>query len=72
MPNTLGTALPPLDVQQRYTIPEAVAYLRQSRAKTYIDIRDGRLRAIKDGGRTYIPGSEIAKRSRLSRSETRP
>ena len=57
--------LPPLDVNQRYTVPEATAYLRQSRAKTYTDIRDGKLPIIKDGSRTYVPGKAIAARSSL-------
>ena len=62
---TLGTgALPPLDPQQRYSILEASAYLRQSRSKTYMDIRAGTLAIIKDGKRTYIPGTVIAERSR--------
>lgn len=58
--------LPPLDPQQRYEIPEASAYLRQSRSKTYDDIAAGTLRTIKDGARVYIPGSEIARRSMLA------
>lgn len=62
---TNQTSLPPLDEKQRYTIPEASEYLRQSRAKTYVDMRAGRLPFIKDGRRTYIPGSVIAARSRL-------
>ncbi len=62
---TLGTgALPPLDPQQRYSILEASAYLRQSRSKTYMDIGAGTLATIKDGKRTYIPGTVIAERSR--------
>jgi hypothetical protein len=55
--------LPPLDLNQRYTVIEASAYLRQSRAKTYIDISEGKLPVIKDGKRTYIPGRAIAARS---------
>lgn len=58
--------LPPLDINQRYTINEGSAYLRQSRAKTYIDIRDGKLPIIKDGKRTYIPGRAIAARSTVA------
>jgi Helix-turn-helix domain len=58
--------LPPLDIRQRYTIDETGAYLRQSRAKTYNDIAAGKLPVIKDGKRTYIPGSAIAERSRVS------
>lgn len=55
----------PLDINQRYTIDETTAYLRQSRAKTYIDIRDGKLPIIKDGKRTYVAGRVIAARSGL-------
>ncbi len=56
--------LPPLDPQQRYSILEASAYLRQSRSKTYMDIGAGTIVVIKDGKRTYIPGTVIAERSR--------
>ena len=65
--NTMNPgALPPLDPQQRYSIPEASAYLRQSRSKTYTDIGAGTLVTIKDGKRTYIPGTAIAERSRVN------
>jgi hypothetical protein len=57
---------PLLDPLQRYTVPEANALLRQSNAKTYQQIKAGHLRVIKDGGRTYVPGSEIVRRSALS------
>ena len=57
------TALPPLDPRQRYTIPEACAYLRKCRASLYADIKAGDIRVIKEGRRTYVPGSEIASRS---------
>lgn len=63
MPNPV---LPPIDPNQRYQIDEAVQYLRQSRAKTYTDINAGLLKTIKDGKRTYIPGSELIRRSTLS------
>jgi hypothetical protein len=55
--------LAPLDPFQRYMIPEANAYLRQSNARTYQQIKAGELHVIKDGGRTYVPGSEIIRRS---------
>jgi hypothetical protein len=55
--------LPPLDLNQRYTITETNAYLRQSRSKTYQDIKEGRLLTIKDGKRIYVPGRAIAARS---------
>ena len=57
--------LPPLDPNQRYEIPEASTYLRQSDAKTYNDIKQGKLGVIRDEGRTYVPGSEIIRRSTL-------
>ena len=66
----LLTRLPPLDPQQRYTVPEALAYLRTSRKSLYLLITQGRLLPIKEGngrgrykGRTYIPGAEIARLS---------
>jgi excisionase family DNA binding protein len=58
--------LPPLNPIERYSIDEACAYLRQSRAKTYQDIRDGRLSIIKDGARSYVPGTAIAARSTIT------
>lgn len=54
-------SLPPLDIVQRYEIDDACGYLKQSRGKTYKDIAAGRLKIIKDGRRTYVPGSEIAR-----------
>jgi len=57
--------LPPLDVTQRYRIPEAAAYLRHSVATTFRDIREGRLRVTREGARTFVPGSEIARRRHL-------
>lgn len=58
--------LPPLDPNQRYTIPETNAYLRQSRAKTYLDIAAGKLPVIKDGSRSYVPGTAIIARSSVA------
>lgn len=55
--------LPPLDLNQRYSVEEAAAYLRQSRAKTFADISAGRLNSITDGRRRYVPGKEIARAS---------
>lgn len=53
--------LPALDLNQRYAVEEAAAYLRQSRAKTFNDIRDGKLASITDGRRRYVPGWAIAR-----------
>lgn len=57
--------VPPLEPHRRYTVPAASELLSQSRAKTYLDIRAGTLAFIKDGRRTYIPGTEIIRRSTL-------
>src|SRR6266403_5270887 len=57
--------LAPVDTAQRYTIAEAIAYLRVSRVSIYKEINAGRLRVIKHGKRTFVPGSEIARLSRL-------
>jgi hypothetical protein len=58
--------LPPLEPHRRYTIPDASALLSQSRAKTFADLRDGKLASIRDGRRRYIPGTEIIRRSTLA------
>ena len=46
--------LAPLDLLQRYSIPEVNAYLRQSRAKTYKDIKDGKLPSGKETTRKVL------------------
>ncbi len=58
--------LPALDPAQRYAIPEGSEYLRTSRANLYKKISRGEIRVIKDGARTYIPGTEIARLSALA------
>lgn len=62
--------LQPLDIAQAYTVPEGIAYLRTSRPTLYQMIRDGSIRTITRGRRRLIPGSEIARLSRLP--ETTP
>jgi hypothetical protein len=64
-PRARVTSLPPIDEQQRYTIPEASAYLRQSVAKTYVDVKVGKIQLLKDANRSYICGTEIIRRSAL-------
>jgi excisionase family DNA binding protein len=59
------TLLPALDERQRYTVEESLDYLRVSRARLYENINAGEITAIKDGRRTFIPGSEIARLSRV-------
>jgi len=56
-------SLPPIDPAQRYTPEEAALYLRSSRWSVYLDIREGRLAAFKDGKRRYISGHELIRRS---------
>jgi len=51
--------LPPIDQNQRYTIPEAAEYLRCSQAYVYQKIASGKVQTLKDGRRTYIHGSEL-------------
>jgi excisionase family DNA binding protein len=57
--------LPPLDAQQRYTITEAVQYLRTSRQTIYNDIAAGTLATFREGKRRFVPGTEIIRRSRI-------
>jgi len=61
----LQQQLPPtlLDERQRYSVPEALALLRTSRASLYKLIRAGTLHPIKQGKRTYLSGAEIARLS---------
>ena len=56
--------LAPLDVNQRYAIREAAEYLRISRARLYQKIAAGEIRLLKDGRRSYVPGSAIAAASK--------
>lgn len=59
--------LPPrtLDPAQRYTVIEALALLRTSRKTLYELIAKGELHPIKQGRRTYIAGTEIARLSQV-------
>lgn len=54
-----------VDANQRYDLAEVNAILRQSPAKTFADMRAGTLRVIREGRRTFVPGSELIRRSRL-------
>ncbi len=53
-----------IDPNQRYSLAETCAILRQSPAKTFEDIRAGTLRVFKEGKRTYVSGAELIRRSR--------
>jgi hypothetical protein len=57
-------ALPPIDPNRRYPLDVASDYLGQSRAKTYLDIDQGKLQPIKDGRRVYLSGSALIAASR--------
>ena len=59
-------SLPPLDLNQRYTIDEACAYLRISRAYLYQQINNGTLPTVVDGNRRFVHGQAIADRSRVA------
>ena len=54
-----------IDPNQRYFLAETHAALGQSHAKTFEDIKLGRLKTIKDGRRRYVLGSELIRRARL-------
>ena len=59
--------LPALDLYQRYAIDETARYLRISRAALYQRIRAGLIAVTKDGARSFITGTEIARLSQSSR-----
>jgi excisionase family DNA binding protein len=60
-PEPLG----PLDPLRRYTVEDALRYLGISRFTLYADIRENRIQTIKDRNRRFVPGSEIARVSRV-------
>lgn len=64
--------MPPLDVQQRYTLKEAQRYLRTSHASLHHAITAGTIATLKSGKRRYVPGSEIARLSQLPNAVTEP
>jgi hypothetical protein len=64
--------LAPVDVAQRYTIAEATSYFRISHASIYKEISAHRIRVLKQGKRTFVPGSEIARLSRVDVAPTAP
>ena len=47
--------LPPL----RYAVPEAAAIIRKSVAGVYIAAKQGRIKIVKDGRRSYITRAEL-------------
>ena len=61
--------LAPLDPRQRYTIEEALMYLRLSRARLYAKVHAGEIALLKDGRRTFVNGGDIV---RLSAPPAKP
>jgi hypothetical protein len=79
----MAMRLAPIDTLQRYEISEAACYLRISPAKVWADIAAGKIRVIREGaaveprsgrgrksGRTYVPGSELARLCRVPESSS--
>ncbi|GEM_PF-4842180 len=60
-----GSVLLPLDISQRYSIEEAARYLRTSRWSVFQLLKNNQIQRIKQGKRTFIPGSEIARLSTI-------
>lgn len=57
------TALPAppsnIDPVQRYSLRESAATLRISMPALYVRMAEGRVNVVRDGGRTFILGSEL-------------
>jgi hypothetical protein len=62
---TMQKVAPPVtvDAQQDYSIAEAAAIRRCSRAQVYKDLKAGRLVAFKRGRRTLVNGFELISRA---------
>jgi hypothetical protein len=56
--------LAPIDLHQRYSIPEVLAYRRESRKRFYEHVSAGRIAIIKDGRRSFVSGDELARSCR--------
>jgi len=61
MPRNILAPLAPLDPLQRYSVAEALRYLRTSKPTFYAEIKAGRIRTTKHGRRRYVSGAEIAR-----------
>lgn len=57
--------LPPLDPLQRYSIEEALRYLRLSRKSLYREIAAGNLKTFEEQRRRFVPGTELQRLSML-------
>jgi hypothetical protein len=54
-----SAAAPALEANRRYSINDGAAILNCSRSRFYEHIKAGRIRIIKDGRRSYAPGSDL-------------
>ena len=54
-------ALPPLDINRRLSVNQALLYLNTSRATFYKFVNEGRIKTITEGKRRLVPASEIAR-----------
>jgi hypothetical protein len=71
-PRPSEAPLPAFQESLRYRPDIASRYLDQSRDTTFKDIKNGRLAVIREGGRTYVPGTEIARRCSLTGTAPSP
>jgi hypothetical protein len=53
----------PVDVNQRYSIPETCGYLDISHMTLHAKVKAGQIAVIRENSRVLIPGSEIARLS---------
>ena len=52
-----------IDPNQRYSLREAAAILRMGLPTLYRRMADSRINVIRDGGRTYVHGTELIRQS---------
>lgn len=52
------------DPRLRYSIPKAAELLHAGTSTIWARIAAGSIAVIRDGGRTYVPGSEVERLSR--------
>lgn len=48
-----------VEIAHRNTLKEVMAVLKLSRTSIWERIKDGRLRAVRDGARVYVTGDEL-------------
>lgn len=64
--NSTPQQVPFFSAELRYTVPQAAWLLKKSVSQTWSDIGRGKLQIIREGGRTYVPGSVIVQRSTVA------